>query len=945
MPQTELQIKIAADAKSAISSLGDVSRSVESLRGSFAKLTAAVALGNAAFAAIGASIKGIAINMPRALLDGALAAERMQRAFSALEGSLSAARDQIRFVTAEANRLGIPLEAASDAWLNIAAAARGTALEGESARKIFSAVAGAASTLGLSASETSGALLAISQMMSKGTVQAEELRGQLGERIPGAFQIAARAMGVTTQALSDMLDRGELLATDFLPRFADQLAREIPASADGTQGAINRLSNAIEQWRQMTGSALAVAIDGFFDLKRASGEVGNDDSIVEFSRKSAKAIAALMDVVRELVLFVPNVIRTIGGSVAAVARDIKLAFDVATIAVTEGIGAKGRESMRRALEDRNRFIEAYNDDMSQRWFPKQLTTRVDEFFGDLAKRTADASKKASAYVGAELTKEQQKTIDALRSAEEKLQAEYKTHANNLYAALTSGAIDTTRYNELRARLEQWYAEQKRKLVKAGGFSLASSQLAATKDAIDAELIVLKDGLARAKAAYDAALEDRLISIKEYYAAKTAIEQREIDAEIARQQQLLDEQRAIAADPRASEADRIRAKGEVAKIEAELIALNNKRADVEQANARKAAAAERELADALAQAREELARITGTATAEDRRAAIERSYRDLKARLAAEGDTAGVSLVDKLINVKAAQANLEALESQWRLVIERMRNAQESIRTQQEAGLLTETQARQQIVALQQQSAAEMERLLPMMQQAAEAIGPEAVVQVAAWRNELERTKLVVDDVATTINGAVQDAFTQMFESIGNGAKSAKEAFIDFVRSVLAAINRITSQKLAEALLGSMFGSKGGGVGGLGGFISGLFKGFSHGGYVTGPGTSTSDSIPARLSAGEYVIRADAVKRVGVAFLDAINGGLALPRLSAGRLAFAAGGLVPDTQPPMQPQGQTVRIVNVIDPSMAADYLNSSAGERTILNVLSRNASAVRELLR
>ena len=77
----------------------------------------------------------------------------------------------------------------------------------------------------------------------------------------------------------------------------------------------------------------------------------------------------------------------------------------------------------------------------------------------------------------------------------------------------------------------------------------------------------------------------------------------------------------------------------------------------EAKARKAAQAERELADALAQAREELAQITGTATDADRQAAIERSYRDLRARLAAESDTDGVSLVDRLINVKAAQAAL------------------------------------------------------------------------------------------------------------------------------------------------------------------------------------------------------------------------------------------------------------------------------------------------
>jgi len=92
-----------------------------------------------------------------------------------------------------------------------------------------------------------------------------------------------------------------------------------------------------------------------------------------------------------------------------------------------------------------------------------------------------------------------------------------------------------------------------------------------------------------------------------------------------------------------------------------------------------------------------------------------------------------------------------------------------------------------------------------------------------------------------------------------------------------------------------------------------------------------------------VVNAAAVKRVGVAFLDAINGLSGGPRIQGPRLAFAAGGLVPETPPP-QPQGQGVRIVNVIDPAMAADYLNSSAGEKTILNILQRNAGAVRQVL-
>ncbi|MGQ3505144.1 hypothetical protein ACT9SR_13565, partial [Enterococcus faecalis] len=68
---------------------------------------------------------------------------------------------------------------------------------------------------------------------------------------------------------------------------------------------------------------------------------------------------------------------------------------------------------------------------------------------------------------------------------------------------------------------------------------------------------------------------------------------------------------------------IKAKGEVAKLESELTVLNHKRADVEVANARKAVQAERELREELAKVRDELLDLTGAATSQDRRAAIER----------------------------------------------------------------------------------------------------------------------------------------------------------------------------------------------------------------------------------------------------------------------------------------------------------------------------------
>lgn len=64
------------------------------------------------------------------------------------------------------------------------------------------------------------------------------------------------------------------------------------------------------------------------------------------------------------------------------------------------------------------------------------------------------------------------------------------------------------------------------------------------------------------------------------------------------------------------------------------------------------------------------------------------------------------------------------------------------------------------------------------------------------------------------------------------------------------------------------------------------SGFAQGGFVNGPGTSTSDSIPARLSKGEYIINAATVAQYGKAFFDRINGGG-----SPQNGGFANGGLV------------------------------------------------------
>lgn len=123
-------------------------------------------------------------------------------------------------------------------------------ISGSQIENIFESITKAASTMGLSTQQQERAFMALNQMMSKGTVQAEELRGQLGEALPGALGIMAKAVGVSEKRLAEMMKAGQLLAADVLPKFAEQLEKtygiENVNRVDTLAAAQTRYTNA---WR------------------------------------------------------------------------------------------------------------------------------------------------------------------------------------------------------------------------------------------------------------------------------------------------------------------------------------------------------------------------------------------------------------------------------------------------------------------------------------------------------------------------------------------------------------------------------------------------------------------------------------------------------------------------------------------------------------------------
>jgi tape measure domain-containing protein len=252
--------------------------------GNFGQQAGAFAVAQFGVESLQSALRGVA-NFATSSLQAALHTETLTAAFKAIEGSGKAAGQTMQWLKDQANRLGVDVVALSNGFKTVDAATRGTILQGESIRKIFVAMAEASRVLGLSSQDLNGVLLAVGQSISKGTVQAEELRGQIGERLPGAFQIAARAIGVTTVELDKMMERGELQATTFWPKFGEQIRKEFGGSVDEASktasAAFERFHNATQEFKVNVGQSVIPPLTWIVDKLNA---------VVGAANKAAQAI-------------------------------------------------------------------------------------------------------------------------------------------------------------------------------------------------------------------------------------------------------------------------------------------------------------------------------------------------------------------------------------------------------------------------------------------------------------------------------------------------------------------------------------------------------------------------------------------------------------------------------------------------------------------------------
>lgn len=902
--------------------------------------------------------------MAKPILDAGIAMDSLNRSMVAIAGSNGGAAEMIAYLRAEADRLGQSFYNLAPSFKSIAASARGTALEGEQTQKIFSAITEASAALGLSSEQSSGALMALGQMISKGTVQAEELRGQLGERLPGAFQLAAKAMGVTTAELGKMLENGEVLATDLLPKLANELHNAYGAAAETAglesgQAAVNRLA---QEWEDLKNSLYnsRAAVDGINTVADAIDGLGNalDAVLTPFSKfyNMVDNIDEAINRVGQGRLSFADFATMNGAELAERLRETQENIDTEMANVREELLEAQRDKLSSGAgkrADEYRDVYAGLADKKLGYLKGQLSSAVagSGHARDIAAQISsiESSMKelgvTTQSVGAtdqflQMRKGMaaadsaaQKFLTTQKKAREELEKLTQTPAQKVNAKadeLKAKGVDPAMVEQYRQTELAKIAEQEANKAKRGRGSSAGKaldldeygtrSLSALQSASTRELDVIRARLDGEKSAVERAYESGLVNLEGYYAARRKIIDTESQAEVSAQERIISQ----------SQAEKAR----------------------------------------LAQLKPQGSR--GAEQISDQTRELDERIADAQAKidvLKTKAETARADLSSE--QAKATRARIDTAMSDAQAIISAK---EQSLESRVVTGLETESTARAKLKdAIREQGQALERELVPQIEQMMSAASnPKAQAELQAVLDKIREMnaeaktqtwadglKQGVEDYATSASDSFQtarDAATQAFSSMEDAlvefTTTGKLSVGDMVNSMLADIARLAirqniTQPLATGLtsvIGSLLGGTAFNVGsgaalgsstGTGGGFNmggGTVTGLATGGRITGPGTGTSDDVPMWGSNGEFIIREASARKLGYAQLEWINANGELPE------RHATGGIVgqrkssPDTDRRPERLSQSDRTVDrstlerIIDGNTVARIMQS---DRTV----------------
>lgn len=202
------------------------------------------------------------------------------------------------FAASFAHQIGQNYTNTMKQYSNFAAGAQ-PALGFQGTQEFYKNAAMFARIRGATDEDLKGIMVAFQQMASKGKIQAEELRGQLGDRLAGAVQLFADAIGKTPQELDKLMKDGKLLAQDVLPKVSEKMA-ELVKQAGGMNAVSKQTATSMGQAKAMWDNTLVALFNG------------SSEGISQLSNSVAMFLQGSMGTTEALGLVIGNLLKGAG---------------------------------------------------------------------------------------------------------------------------------------------------------------------------------------------------------------------------------------------------------------------------------------------------------------------------------------------------------------------------------------------------------------------------------------------------------------------------------------------------------------------------------------------------------------------------------------------------------------------------------------------------------
>ncbi|MEP6587138.1 MAG: tape measure protein [Polaromonas sp.] len=219
----------------------------------FANSMGQIAAGNIVADGVGYLVNKVK-ELGAAFLATIVQGDQLQRGLMAIYKDAGTTAAQIEFLRRSSSESGVAFSALSTEFVKFSAAMQSANIPLQQSNDLFKAVTAASASLGLRSEETAGALNALGQMASKGTVSLEELRQQLGDRLPGAMGLTAKGLGITEAQLIKLVESGGLATRDFIVPFTTALGN-LKGETDGLVPTWERFKGVLAETAQGMGDA------------------------------------------------------------------------------------------------------------------------------------------------------------------------------------------------------------------------------------------------------------------------------------------------------------------------------------------------------------------------------------------------------------------------------------------------------------------------------------------------------------------------------------------------------------------------------------------------------------------------------------------------------------------------------------------------------------------